>query len=89
LNGSLLGSHLRNHSGAQEFDAFSGERGLWKCFTIDAFDSPNLQGLSLEQLLQLDPAEGGPLDQNRFIGDLPRNLPAEVLELHLGMPDAG
>src|SRR6202521_2915570 len=48
------------------FDAFSGERGIWKCYTIDAFDSPNLQGLSLEQLLQLDPAEGGPLDQNPF-----------------------
>jgi len=26
--------------------------------------SPNLQGLSLEQILQMDPVEGGPLDQN-------------------------
>jgi phage terminase large subunit len=48
------------------FDAFTKERGLWNCFTIDAFDSPNLKGLSLEQLLRLDPAEGGPLDRNPF-----------------------
>ena len=46
------------------FDAFSSERGLWNCLTISAFDSPNLQGLSLEQLLQMDPSEGGPLDDN-------------------------
>jgi hypothetical protein len=46
------------------FDAFSKERGLWSCFTIDPFDSPNLKGLGLEQLLRLDPSEGGPLDRN-------------------------
>ena len=34
------------------FDAFTKERGLWNCFTIDAFDSPNLKGLTLEQLLR-------------------------------------
>ncbi len=48
------------------YDAFTKERGLWNCFTIGAFDSPNLKGLTLEQLLQLDPAEGGPLDDNPF-----------------------
>src|SRR6266851_7185744 len=48
------------------FDAFSSERALWNCFTISAFDSPNLMGLELEQLLRLDPAEGGPLDRNPF-----------------------
>jgi phage terminase large subunit len=48
------------------FDAFAKERGLWNCITIDAFDSPNLKGLGLEQLLHLDPAEGGPLDHNPF-----------------------
>jgi hypothetical protein len=48
------------------FDAFTKERGLWNCFTISAFDSPNLIGLELEQLLRLDPAEGGPLDRNPF-----------------------
>ena len=26
------------------FDAFTKERGLWKCLSIDAFDSPNLEG---------------------------------------------
>jgi hypothetical protein len=45
-------------------DAFNRERGLWNCITIDAFDSPNLKSLTLEQLLQMDPATGGPLDQN-------------------------
>jgi len=48
------------------FDAFTTERGLWNCITIGAFDSPNLSGLELEQLLRLDPAEGGSLDQNPF-----------------------
>ena len=48
------------------FDAFTKERGLWNCFTIDSFDSPNLKGLGLSELLALDPAEGGPLDQNSF-----------------------
>jgi len=46
------------------YDAFSGERALWNCISIDALDSPNLNGLSLAQLLQMDPAAGGPLDQN-------------------------
>ena len=48
------------------FDAFTKERGLWKCLSIDAFDSPNLKGLNLEQLLTMDPAEGGPLDDDPF-----------------------
>ncbi len=46
------------------YDAFTRERELWNCITIDAFDSPNLAGISLEELLQMDPREGGPLDQN-------------------------
>jgi hypothetical protein len=46
------------------YDAFTNERALWNCFTISALDSPNLQGLSLEQILPMDPVEGGPLDQN-------------------------
>jgi hypothetical protein len=46
------------------FDAFHRERGLWHCMTIGAFDSPNLHGLDLDQLLSLSPAEGGPLDNN-------------------------
>jgi len=46
------------------FDAFTKERGLWNCFTIDAFASPNLAGITLEQLMRMDPAEGGPLDRN-------------------------
>lgn len=46
------------------FDAFNRERSLWNCISIDAFDSPNLRGLTLEKLLQMDPSEGGPLDKN-------------------------
>jgi hypothetical protein len=46
------------------FDAFGRERNQWNCITIDAFDSPNLAGLTLQQLLDTDPAPGGPLDHN-------------------------
>ena len=48
------------------YDAFNRERGLWKCLSTDAFDSPNLKGLDLEQLLAMDRADGGPLDDNPF-----------------------
>src|ERR1700724_2463417 len=48
------------------FDAFTHERGLWSCFTIDAFDCLNLKGPGTKQLLRLDPAAGGPLDHNSF-----------------------
>jgi hypothetical protein len=44
------------------FDAFHRERALWNCIRIDAFDSPNLERLTLDELLRLDPAKGGPLD---------------------------
>jgi hypothetical protein len=46
------------------FDAFSRLRGIWNCIIIDAFDSPNMKGLGLQQLLEMDPTDGGPLDQN-------------------------
>jgi hypothetical protein len=45
------------------FDAFGRGRDLWNCISVDAFDSPNLAGISLEQLLEMDPSKGGPLDQ--------------------------
>jgi phage terminase large subunit len=48
------------------FDAFTRNRNLWNCITIDAFDTPNLKGLTLENLLELDPTERGRLDQNPF-----------------------
>jgi hypothetical protein len=48
------------------FDAFTSERGLWNCISIDAFETPNLEGMTLEQLLELDPSDGRPLDQNDF-----------------------
>src|SRR5215469_3729634 len=33
--------------------AFTSDRARWKTFTIDAFDTPNLQGFSLEKLRSL------------------------------------
>src|SRR6202050_377561 len=36
------------------YDAFTRERGLWSCHTISVFDSPNLKGTTLEQLLEMD-----------------------------------
>jgi phage terminase large subunit len=46
------------------FDAFTRDRALWNCISIDAFDSPNFEGIGLDELLQMDPVENGPLDQN-------------------------
>ena len=46
------------------YDSFHRERSLWNCIKLDAFETPNLQGLSFEELLQMDPSPDGPLDQN-------------------------
>lgn len=46
------------------YDAFTKDCALWNGLTISAFDSPNLKGLSLEQILRMDNHYGGPLDQN-------------------------
>ena len=43
------------------YDAFTAHRSGWSTFTIGAFDSPNLAGLSLDELLGLSDAE---LDRN-------------------------
>ena len=43
------------------YDAFTTNRDAWKTFTISAFDTPNLAGLTLESLLALD---DGDLDRN-------------------------
>jgi phage terminase large subunit len=43
------------------YDAFTRNRAAWHCITIDAFDTPNLEGLTVEQLLALPDRE---LDQN-------------------------
>jgi phage terminase large subunit len=42
-------------AGGPFYEAFTSDRGRWKTFTIDAFDTPNLEGLSLEQLRSLPP----------------------------------
>lgn len=43
------------------YDAFTRDRERWNLITISAFDTPNLAGLTLEQLLELPENE---LDQN-------------------------
>jgi len=30
------------------YDAFNSKLGLWNCITMDAFDTPDLNGLTLE-----------------------------------------
>jgi len=45
------------------FDAFHRNRSSWKTFTISAFDTPNLDGVSIPQLLAMSEAE---LDDNAF-----------------------
>ncbi|MBI3966715.1 MAG: hypothetical protein HY329_13860 [Chloroflexi bacterium] len=39
------------------YDAFTTDRSGWQTFTIDAFDTPNLRGLTLEVLLELPEPE--------------------------------
>jgi phage terminase large subunit len=39
------------------FDAFGRGRAIWQSFTIGAFDTPNLAGLTIEQLLAMSGAE--------------------------------
>jgi phage terminase large subunit len=43
------------------YDSFGRNRAAWRTFTISAFDTPNLAGISLERLLKMDDAE---LDDN-------------------------
>jgi phage terminase large subunit len=39
------------------FDAFGANRANWNTFTISAFDTPNFDGVTLEQLLAMDERE--------------------------------
>lgn len=47
--------------GGPFYEAFHSQREDWQTFTIDAFDTPNLRGVTLDQLLAMTPAE---LDAN-------------------------
>ncbi len=44
-------------TGGPFYDAFTENRSGWATFTISAFDTPNLEGLTLESLLELPEAE--------------------------------
>lgn len=39
--------------GGPFYEAFHKDRASWQTFTIDAFDTPNLRGVTLEQLLRM------------------------------------
>jgi phage terminase large subunit len=41
------------------YDAFTAQRSGWTTFTISAFDTPNLAGLSIEDVLAMTPEELG------------------------------
>ncbi len=41
------------------YDAFHTQRAAWQTFTISAFDTPNLQGVTLQRLLTMDDDELG------------------------------
>jgi ribosomal protein L37AE/L43A len=45
------------------YNAFTNSRSGWTTFTIDAFDNPNLRGISLDQLKEMSDAE---LDYNPY-----------------------
>ena len=48
-NPTVTGGHYQ--------DAFGRNRAIWKTFTISAFDTPNLQGVTIEQLLAMSDDE--------------------------------
>ena len=58
----VMAGNPTNPSGAF-FDAFHDKRSLWNCITMDAFDTPNLKGLGINDLLKMDPRPNGPLDE--------------------------
>lgn len=39
------------------YDAFAAQLSSWQTFSIDAFDTPNLRGISIEQLARMSDAE--------------------------------
>jgi hypothetical protein len=48
-NPTVTGGHYQ--------DAFGRNRAIWKTFTISAFDTPNLEGVTIEQLLAMSDDE--------------------------------
>jgi hypothetical protein len=54
-------SGIRPLSSGPFYDAFTANRQGWNLITISAFDTPNLQGVTLEQLLDMPDKE---LDEN-------------------------
>ena len=45
------------------YDAFNREKAMWRTITMSVFDLPHLAGLTIDDLLRLDPRLGGPLDE--------------------------
>lgn len=59
------------------FDAFNIQRSRWKTFTIDAFDTPNLRGTTVEQLRAMPDEE---LDRSVFPDLVTRRWVRDMLD---------
>ena len=46
------------------YELFENQAAGWELYTIGAFDTPNLKGLTIEDLQAMPIDEGGPLDEN-------------------------
>lgn len=46
------------------YQAFANNRSGWATYTIDAFDTPNLEGLTIEDLLEMEASNPAALYQN-------------------------
>ena len=62
------------------YDAFTSQRATWRTFTIDAFDTPNLSGVTVEDLLEWERLEQhGTEEERRYAGEMLDHAPRPYL----------
>lgn len=66
--------------GGYFYDCFTRDRQRWNCITIDGMDTPNMKGLKLDEIAEMDPRQGGPLDQNPWPFLITRRFIHEMLD---------
>lgn len=66
--------------GGYFYEAFTQNRDMWNCITIDGLDTPNLEGLTLDDLVEMPLDPGGPLDDNPWPFLITRRFVREMLE---------
>lgn len=66
--------------GGYFYDCFTKDRAQWHCIRIDGLDTPNLEGITLEDILQMPLDKGGPLDENPWPYLITRRYVREMLE---------